>query len=169
MTKSRGATEDAGRRGQLADLAHLVMSVSRDIRGFGHSDPDIIEVTHLESLVMGYLQRHPGAGPSRISAQVGLRSSNASAVLRSLEEKGMVRRVPDPTDRRSVSVHPTPLAASNLERVRAQWAHVLAPHVPKELDLTPLIELLATIDDGFMGPAESGFEVHNAAPLGARR
>ena len=144
------------------------MSVSRDIRGFGHSDPDIIEVTHLESLVMGYLQRHPGAGPSRISAQVGLRSSNASAVLRSLEEKGMVRRVPDPTDRRSVSVHPTPLAASNLARVREQWARVLAPHVPPELDLAPLIALLATIDDGFMGPADPELD-DNDASSGASR
>ena len=90
------------------------MSVSRDIRGHGLSDPGIIEITHLESLVMGFLERNPGAGPSTISAQVGLRSSNASAVLRSLEEKGMVRREPDPHDRRSVTVHPTPLAASNL-------------------------------------------------------
>lgn len=164
--KSTPATSH--RTTQLADLAHLVMSVSRDIRGLGLSDPEIIEVTHLESLVMGYLQRHPGAAPSRISAQVGLRSSNASAVLRSLEKKGMVRREPDPTDRRSVCVHPTALAATNLERVRAEWAQLLAPHVPVELDLFPVIELLSTVDDSLTGYAESDNGV-DAGPARASR
>ncbi|WOF22836.1 MarR family transcriptional regulator [Microbacterium betulae] len=135
------------RSAQLADLAHFILSVARDVRLYGHFDPEILEVTELESLVMDHVQRHPGVSPSGICAEVGLRSSNASAVLRSLEERGMIERVPNPADRRSVSVHPTPVAARNLERVRQEWARFLAPHVDDDLDLAPVIALLGSLDE----------------------
>lgn len=86
-----------------------------------------------------------GVRPTRLCAEIGLRSSNASAVLRTLEDKGMIERIPSQEDRRSVSVHPTPLAARNLERVGGEWARFLAPHVDEELDLAPVIDLLGAL------------------------
>jgi DNA-binding MarR family transcriptional regulator len=103
-------------------LAHLVLSVARDIRIYGHFDPEIIVITSLESIVMNHIERNPGTTPSRLCDEIGLRSSNASALLRSLEAKGMIRRIPAPEDRRSVSLQATPLAARNLEKVRAESA-----------------------------------------------
>lgn len=132
---------------RLADFAHAVLSVARDIRLRRHPDPEIVEMTALESLVMIHVQGSPGISPSRICAEVGLRSSNASAVLRSLEAKGLVRRDPDPTDRRSVSVHPTPLAARNFANVRAEWARILAGHVADTPDLVTAIEVLNAADE----------------------
>ncbi len=141
------ASSRPDRGAQLADLAHFVLSVARDIRLYGHLDSGIIEVTELESLVMNHVQQHPGVSPTGICAEVGLRSSNTSAVLRSLEEKGMIQRIPNPDDRRSVSVHPTPIAASNLEKVREVWAGFLAVHVDESLDLAPVIDALRTLDE----------------------
>ncbi len=134
------------RPAQLADLAHLVLSVARDIRLNGHADPGIIEVSELESLVMDHIEHHPGVSPTQICAAVGIRSSNTSAVLRTLEAKGLVRRDPDPDDRRAVMVHPTDLAAGNLERVRAEWSQFLARHLDDAADLGAAIEVLGGID-----------------------
>ncbi len=132
---------------QLADLAHFVLSVARDIRIYGQLDPDIIEITPLESLVMNHIERNPGTSPSRLCDEVGLRSSNASALLRSLEAKGMIRRIPDPEDRRSVSLQATSLAARNLEKVRSEWARLLARHVDAKTEVAPTIELLNALDE----------------------
>ncbi len=143
------------RAAQLADLAHFTLSVARDIRLHGHADPAILEVTELESLVMNHIERNPGTSPSRICTEVGLRSSNASAVLRSLEAKGMIQRVPDPDDRRSVSVHATPVAADNLDRVRTEWARLLEQHIDHAADLAMVIELLSALDESLTANAAS--------------
>jgi DNA-binding MarR family transcriptional regulator len=134
---------------QLADLAHLVLSVARDIRIYGHLDPEIIVITSLESIVMNHIERNPGTTPSRLCDEIGLRSSNASALLRSLEAKGMIRRIPAPEDRRSVSLQATPLAARNLEKVRAEWARLLVRHVDDMADVAPTVELLSALDESF--------------------
>ncbi len=133
------------RAAQLADLAHFVLSVARDLRLNGHEDPGVVEISELESLVMDHVQRHPGVSPSRICATVGIRSSNTSAVLRSLEAKGMIRRDPDPGDRRAVRVHPTEAAARNLATVRREWSRFLAPHVDDSAALETAVELLRGI------------------------
>lgn len=141
---------------QLADFAHAVLSVARDIRIAMRDEAGIVEMTQLESLVMNHVERNPGISPSRISTEVGLRSSNASALLRALERKGMIQRVPDPTDRRSVSVQATPLAARNLARVRAEWAALLAEHVAPAVDLAPAIDLLTKIDESIAPSGRPG-------------
>lgn len=135
-----------GQSEQLADFAHLVLSVARDIRLAGHVDPEIIEVTELESLVMNEIMHNPGISPSDICSGFGLRSSNTSSVLRSLEAKGMIQRKPDPEDRRSVGITATELAAGNLDRVRDEWARILSAHIDESLDLAPAIELLGDLD-----------------------
>jgi DNA-binding MarR family transcriptional regulator len=140
---------------RLADFAHAVLSVARDIRLYGHFDPEIVDMTALESLVMSHIQRSPGISPSRICDEMGLRSSNASAVLRSLEAKGLIRRAPDRTDRRLISVHPTPLAARNLANVRAEWAQLLAGHVDDTAGLVTAIEVLNAADESFTRRADS--------------
>ncbi len=135
------------RAAQLADLAHFVLSVARDIRLNGHDDPEVVEVSELESLVMDHVTRHPGVSPSRICTAVGIRSSNTSAVLRSLEAKGMIRRDPDPADRRAVRVHSTEAAARNLATVRLEWSRFLASHVDDSDALETVVDLLRRIDE----------------------
>lgn len=131
---------------QLADLAHFILSVARDIRLNGHADPGIIEVSELESLVMDHIERNPGVSPSQICSGVGIRSSNTSAVLRALESKGLIRRDADPDDRRAVKVHPTALAAGNLAKVRAEWSQFLDRHLGEGVGLEAAIGVLRGID-----------------------
>jgi DNA-binding MarR family transcriptional regulator len=131
---------------RLGDLAQFVLSVGRDIRLGLRYSADIIEVSELESLVISHLQLNPGISPSRLGAEIGLRSSNVSEILRALAGRGMIERVPDPTDRRFVSVQLTPLAVENLARVRAEWAAFLAAHVDETTELDAAIGVLEAID-----------------------
>ncbi len=141
------------RESQLADFAHLVLSVARDIRLGTHVGSEVIEVSGLESLVMDYIEHNPGVSPTRICAEIGLRSSNTSAVLRSLEVKNLIRREPDPDDGRSVRVHPTDVSACNVERVRAQWSRLLAPHVDSSTDISAAIDVLRRVDCSITHPS----------------
>ncbi len=143
---------------QLSDLAHFVLSVARDIRLNGHADPEIIEVTELESLVMDCVEHNPGVSPKQICGEVGIRSSNTSAVLGSLEAKGLIRRDPDPSDRRAIRVHPTSVATRNLEKVRAEWSQFLARHLDSGAEIRAAIDVLRAIDQSITQTASSALE-----------
>ncbi|WP_461472939.1 MarR family transcriptional regulator [Microbacterium sp. HJ5] len=66
-----------------------------------------------------------------MSVELGVRSGNTSAVLKSLESKGLLRRLKDATDGRAVRIEPTPTAAANLAKLRAEWARLLQPFAPE--------------------------------------
>lgn len=57
---------------------------------------------------------------------------------------------PNRSDRRSVSVYPTPAAKHNLADVRTIWADFLTLHVDRSLDVVPAIETLRAINDSIV-------------------
>ena len=63
-------------------------------RRFGMSDTDL--------LALGELDLAGGATPGRLAARLGLSSGAVTALVDRLERHGLVKRVPHPTDRRSV-------------------------------------------------------------------
>lgn len=132
---------------QAADLADVLISVARKIAARADEDPGFITLTPLESLVMRHIDKHPGITPSRIASAVGLRTSNASAALRSLEAKGFITREPDPRDRRTVHIHPTRAAADNLRRVRRVWHALLSPHLADPAATAGAVAFLTRLDD----------------------
>jgi DNA-binding MarR family transcriptional regulator len=117
---------DASRDDALADLADVVLSVARKIHARTSEASDAIPLTPLEALAMQHIDRRPGITSSEFAADLSLKSSNASAALRELERKGLVRRDPDPLDRRTVRVTATARAHENLLRVRRAWTNLLS-------------------------------------------
>ncbi len=109
----------------LADLADLVLGVGRLIRARLPEASDAIPMTETERLVMRVVDLHPASTPSAIAARTRLQRTNVSTALRTLEEKGLVTRTSG--SGRHIEVHPTPLAATNLQRLRAARAGALAP------------------------------------------
>lgn len=132
---------------QAADLAHVLISVARKIAVRADEDPGVVTLTPLESLVMRHIDKHPGITPSRIASAVGLKTSNASAALRTLEAKGFITREPDPRDRRTVHIHPTRAAADNLRRVRQVWDSLLRPHLDSPAATAAAVDFLTALDD----------------------
>lgn len=137
------------------ELAELVFRVARELDPHGASGPDIVALTGTESLVMRWIDQHPGTTPSATATATGLRRSNLSAALRELERKAMVERSETAEDRRQVQLSPTPLAIENIARLRAWWARRIADVLPAGVDdrtVEAALNLLSVIDEGMRAP-----------------
>lgn len=75
-----------------------------------------------ESAVLGHLLHNGAQTPSRIAARVGLTSATTTALLDRLAAARLLRRVPNPADRRSVLVELTDLGRSAVEGMYTRFA-----------------------------------------------
>ncbi len=105
---------------QLAELADAIMRIARDL------DPqagglDLVPLTGTETTVLRWVHRNPGTSPSAAAEATGLRRPNLSAAVRSLEDKGLVRRAPDPADQRQQRLEATALADESVARIQEYW------------------------------------------------
>jgi DNA-binding MarR family transcriptional regulator len=141
----RRATED-----RWADFADHVLEIAREIQVRGYASPEAISLTPSEGTVMRYLFVHPGALPSEVAFATGLQRSNLSAVLRGLEEKGLIERVPDPEDGRWVRIHPTPQAIRNYALVRREWGAAVASAAEGDPAVETALPLLAKVRAGLV-------------------
>jgi DNA-binding MarR family transcriptional regulator len=107
---------------QWAEFADLVLIIAREIQFRGYVTPDALSLSPSEGAVMRHLFRQPDSLPSQVAWATGLQRSNLSTVLRGLEEKGLVERVPHADDGRAVHIHPTERAIRNYDVVRHEWA-----------------------------------------------
>jgi DNA-binding MarR family transcriptional regulator len=135
---------------QLADLADVVMAVSRAIKVRTAADPLVIDLSATEVTVLRYIDRHPGVSPSAVAAATGLQRSNLSRALRDLEAKQLVRRSADPADNRQSLLESTGLAAENLTHIRAIWSGLLrdALEGTGDHDIASALELLGALERG---------------------
>ena len=133
-----------------AELADLVLSISREIQFRGYTSPEAISLSIPEGTVMRYLHRHPGVAPSQIAEAIGMQRTNVSSTLRSLEAKGLVERRDCPEDRRGSRIYVTPLGTSNYALVREEWASLLSAAAEQADSLAATLELLARIEQGLV-------------------
>ncbi|MGW1025743.1 MarR family winged helix-turn-helix transcriptional regulator [Streptomyces sp. NPDC002577] len=132
-----------------AELADLVLIVSREIQFRGYTDERAIPLSPSEGMVMRYLQQDHAAPPNRIATATGLQRTNLSTVLRGLEQKGLIERRADPGDGRGVTVHTTERGRTNYALVRREWATAVsaaADHDATHLDAA--LSLLAAVETG---------------------
>ena len=109
----------------LAELADVVLRISREVDPNGARVLDIVPLTGTEALVMRWVDRNPGSTPSAVAEATALKRSNLSVAVGSLVAKGMVERRPDPEDARTVQLFSTELAAESIARLHAHWAELL--------------------------------------------
>ncbi|WNM28293.1 helix-turn-helix domain-containing protein [Demequina capsici] len=136
----------------LADLADVLLTVARKMHAREMSNPDVEHLGVVETLVMRHVDRSPGTSPSEVANAVGLQPSNASAAIRSLTRRGLIERRRSRTDARGAELWPTEFAASNLERLKASWRTVLAPHVGDDVDIEAAFRLLDAVDQALKVP-----------------
>ena len=140
-----GATED-----RWADFGDLVLEIAREIQIRGYTSPEAVSLTPSEGTVMRYLFPHLGALPSQVASAAGLQRSNLSAVLRGLQEKGLIERVADPEDGRWVRIHPTARAIRNYELVRREWGSAVATAADDDPAIETVLPLLAKVRAGLV-------------------
>jgi DNA-binding MarR family transcriptional regulator len=142
-----------------ADLADLVLILSREIQYRGYRDPGAVPLTQSEGMVMRYLQDHPGTPPSRLADATGLQRANISAVLRGLERKGLTERHASPDDLRRADIYPTAHGRENYALVREEWAAAVSAAASHDTaGLTEALALLRKISASLTGsrPATPG-------------
>jgi DNA-binding MarR family transcriptional regulator len=138
----------------LADLADLVLNVGRLIRARTPTGPEVVPLTETERQVMRLVDLHPGCTPSDIASRGRLQRTNVSTALGSLEAKGMVERAT--AGGRNIAVHPTELAATNLQVLRSAWAAQLGDALHDDLDeIRQCNEVLARVEDRLTSPREN--------------
>lgn len=135
---------------QWAEFADHVLEIAREIQFRGYTSPEAVSLTPSEGTVMRYLFAHAGALPSEVASATGLQRSNLSAVLRGLEEKGLIERAADSEDGRWVRVHPTAEAIRNYALVRGEWGSAAAAAAEGDPAVEQTLPLLAKVRAGLV-------------------
>jgi DNA-binding MarR family transcriptional regulator len=133
-----------------AELADHVLEIAREIQVRGYVSPEAVSLTQSEGTVMRFLFREPGALSSEVASATGLQRSNLSAVLRGLEEEGLIERLADPEDGRWVRIHPTAKAISNYALVRGEWGSAVAAAAGGDPAVQAALPLLAKVRAGLV-------------------
>lgn len=132
---------------QWAELADLILVISREIQFRGYQSDQAVPLSQSEGVVMRHLNENSEASPSRIAAATGLQRTNLSTVLRGLEQKGLIDRQADPADGRSVAVAATARGRDNYRVVRQEWAALMRKAAAAETnELRRTVSLLRAIE-----------------------
>jgi DNA-binding MarR family transcriptional regulator len=107
----------------LHELADLIAAVGRHLRP--PNGPSFERCTPIEISVMRFIHRNPGTGARAAAEATLLPTSNFSRVLRGLEKRGLVDRVVDDRNARSVCLYPTEKARQSLQYLRDHWDKTL--------------------------------------------
>lgn len=144
-----GPTAGPDHEQRWAELADLVLIISREIQFRRYTDERAVHLSQSEGMVMRYLKGDQAATPSRIASATGLQRTNLSTVLRGLEEKGFIERRAHSDDGRGVTVHSTERGRGNTVLVRQEWAATVsaaAGHDTEHLDAA--LTLLSAVETG---------------------
>lgn len=114
----------------LADFADAILEIARRLAPRGQDLRDIVALTGTEIAVIREVHRSARISPTQIAAATGLKRSNVSTALRSLEARGLLERRHPVGNDRSIELVATADAAENLQRVRAIWAQRLRQAPP---------------------------------------
>jgi DNA-binding MarR family transcriptional regulator len=120
------------------------------------------------------IERHGPMTPSEVAARERIQRPTATRILARLEQSGLVTRTPDPHDRRSSLVAPTPAAGALLDELRTRKTAYLArrleglsPEDRATLDqAAAVLETILEEDDGRPDAARPS---QNAGPDAPRR
>ena len=97
--------------------------------------------------VMSVIQHNPGVTSRQLCAALNLLPPNLVGLIQSLEARGLIHRLPHPTDGRAMGLHPTPEGAALMQQAEQAATDL---EIDKSARLTPtqrktLLDLLQKI------------------------
>jgi len=107
-------------------------------------------VSLMQYMLLALIQEQPGIGVAALARLQNVRGPTVSAQVKSLEEAGLVERVPDAQDRRRSGLQLSGAGAQALDTLRARRRDVMARRIarltPEQMDalaaaMQPLMEL----------------------------
>ncbi|MCT7661398.1 MarR family winged helix-turn-helix transcriptional regulator [Mycobacterium deserti] len=135
------------------DIAEAVRTVVWSLRRFGERQVGLPPLPHSEFEVIRTVSDHSDITVSDAARLLGLQPSNVSTTVRRLVEQGLVERVPDEHDRRSIRLRLTEKARGHKTMIDAAWVEAigerLAQMTTEEAELlveaAPLLRRLAAM------------------------
>lgn len=105
-------------QGDVLDLVHTVMHLYRAQQFRTLRDGE--GLTHMESKVLGFFARQPGATLSELVAHAGRDKGQLARLVAGLRERGLLQAEPDPRDARSVRLQLTTEGEAAAQAIRRQ-------------------------------------------------
>lgn len=100
-------------------VGFLSADISRLMRTEFDRQVSALGVTRAQWMVLARLARRPGCSQTELADMMEMERATAGRLVDRLEENGLVRREPDPRDRRVRRVFPTDLATGQQAQMRA--------------------------------------------------
>ena len=148
-------------------LADVFWAVARRMRHRTRTTAEAFGVTPGQARALGQLARHGDLRLSALSEWLRIAPRSGTEVVDALEERGLVRRAPDPADRRATLVTLTPegerVAAGLKAAQRAEADAFFGTLTPSDRDT--LTRLLTTLRGADTSP-EAPNDHHHPAPGG---
>ncbi|WP_416972726.1 MarR family winged helix-turn-helix transcriptional regulator [Streptomyces sp. 4F14] len=111
---------------EARDLAPVLHTLGRVLRLRGTTEAGLPTLPPAELDVLRQVLDSPGTGVGVLAQALGMHASNVSTTVRGLVAQGLVRREPDPADRRAVRLFPTMAAVQGMALIEGQWARLFA-------------------------------------------
>ncbi len=106
-------------------VTRLRIALSRIVRALDRRT-NIDDVTRTQMIVLGTIHRNTRIPLADLAEFEGINPTMVSRIVSKLEDRGLVRRVPDPQDRRVGHVEITEAGSAEAVRHRAERAQVFA-------------------------------------------
>jgi DNA-binding MarR family transcriptional regulator len=136
----------------IHDIMHLYRARQyRAVRDGGH------DLTHMDTKVLGFFARRPGATQSDLAATSGRDKAQLARLIRGLRDKGLLEARVDEEDRRSTRLQATAEGLAvfgQLHRQGAQLAGVAVADL-KEDEQTQLVSLLRRVHARLQAESET--------------
>ncbi|QPF71986.1 MarR family transcriptional regulator [Roseateles sp. DAIF2] len=124
----KGRAPPARDEDDVLELVHIVMHQYRSQQYQALRDGPH-DITHMESKVLGYFDRHPGATQSQLAGDTGRDKAQLARLIKGLRERGLLDGEPDPDDRRNVRLQATEAGRAVLGHLRQQARRLSAKAV----------------------------------------
>jgi DNA-binding MarR family transcriptional regulator len=107
-------------------LAVALIDISTAVRRKSHEVTGIPPLPNGMLEILRVIENHPGTTVAEVAARLNRQFSNVSTQLRELVAHGLVTRARNETDKRYVTLHPTPESMRIKTLMETAWANALA-------------------------------------------
>ncbi|GAA1186150.1 hypothetical protein GCM10009654_49670 [Streptomyces hebeiensis] len=111
---------------EARELTPALYALGRVLRLRGAEEAGLTPLPPSDLDVLRHVLDTPGVGVGAVAQALGLHSSNVSTTVRGLVARGLIRREPDPHDRRAVRLHPTMGAVQGMAKIEEAWSEIFA-------------------------------------------
>jgi DNA-binding MarR family transcriptional regulator len=105
----------------LTGLPEMLFEIADRLKLKGPTEAGLAELPPSELEVLRLVTLFPGCGITFLTDRTKMRQANTSGTVRSLVQRGLVRKMPGETDKRAVRLYATAQASRDLEALRKVW------------------------------------------------